>query len=263
MTLLLLGFPIVATLLLLSAFPRIKNSTLTGPWYWLLAAWWILPLGYWAGGWMMGGRASLEWAASTILFCPGVALMGAKRPQHRGWFFVVLSLWCLLTLPALLPLHTGLARLSSWLFMLFLGVLLAVPAINFLPTRHWFAACLVLVGHMLFWGPRVGFAVFGSLYLALFCWLIALACAVLRKPRGGGKREIDRRWLDFRDAFGALWALRAAETVNALAAMKKWDARLGWDGLTREDGSSLEDLPPELETALGQALHNVLRRFVA
>jgi hypothetical protein len=39
-----------------------------------------------------------------------------------------------------------------------------------------------------------------------------------------------RTWLDFRDAFGVVWALRVMERVNTMPAALDAGVRLNWDG---------------------------------
>jgi hypothetical protein len=39
-----------------------------------------------------------------------------------------------------------------------------------------------------------------------------------------------RTWLDFRDAFGVVWALRVMERVNTMPAAMEAGVRLNWDG---------------------------------
>src|SRR5262249_3512281 len=46
----------------------------------------------------------LRLTAAGTTFCPLMALLGAKRPQDRGWQFVVLSLWVLVAFYALTEL---------------------------------------------------------------------------------------------------------------------------------------------------------------
>ena len=41
----------------------------------------------------------------------------------------------------------------------------------------------------------------------------------------------NKLWLRFRDAYGAVWALRIAQRVNDTARQQDWDGRLTWSGL--------------------------------
>ncbi len=73
-----------------------------------------------------GGKPDPSWAAparyiaAMSTFSPIMALLGAKRPQDRGWQFIVATLWAILSLPA-----------CEWL--LFGGVAEIHPA------RFWFS----------------------------------------------------------------------------------------------------------------------------
>jgi hypothetical protein len=76
----------------------------------------------------------------------------------------------------------------------------------------------------------------------------------------------DREWLDFRDRFGALWALRVAERINAAAVGNSWPVRLTWNGYGAVDGWAIpepDSLPPDVRQALQTTKDNLLRRFVA
>ena len=44
-------------------------------------------------------HSPLDFAAAMIVFCPAMALLGAKRPQDKPWQLIVLSLWGILALP--------------------------------------------------------------------------------------------------------------------------------------------------------------------
>ena len=85
--------------------------------------------------------------------------------------------------------------------------------------------------------------------------------------RGGTRRaacHLDRAWLDFRDAFGAMWGLRVIERMNDLARRQRTPIRLTWWGFRDPDrlGQPLQ-LEHALETVLTQGMRNVLRRFVS
>jgi len=74
--------------------------------------------------------------------------------------------------------------------------------------------------------------------------------------------ELDRRWLDFRDAYGALWALRILARINQTAEVQGWPMRLVWSGFTllqaKESSHPSEEQLEELRTTLS----TLLRRFV-
>jgi hypothetical protein len=84
-------------------------------------------------------------------------------------------------------------------------------------------------------------------------------------------------WLDFRDAFGVVWALRVADRFNATAQICGWPVRLGWHGLNVDRGlgeanqSAQSDAnstsPAALAGEIGQQMQStlatLLRRFVS
>ena len=76
-------------------------------------------------------------------------------------------------------------------------------------------------------------------------------------------RVEDQVWLDYRDMFGGMWALRIRERINATAKMNNWDLRLAWDGFTAADGTPLPDtLPADTQHILHLNFWNLMRKFV-
>jgi hypothetical protein len=254
-----------------------RGTTLVAPWTWAafstsavagtelaaglagLGAGWILPL---------------RTIAAMSTFCPLMAVLGAKRPQDRAWQFVVLALWAVLCLPAAEgwlfgagePQETHPAR--AW----FLLVLVGVTAVNYLPTRYWFSSLLfsaaqiaVLSAYLPFGGR--GFPGAAGPLLGLALSLAAAAAAVFGPAAARRARDpLDRAWLDFRDRFGTLWALRVAERINASARMYGWPTHLRWTGFVHGDaapGDNHPRLQGKLEPAIALGLRNLLRRFVS
>jgi len=223
--------------------------------------------------------APLRFAAAMGTFTPGMALLGAKRPQDRGWQFIVLSLWLILSLPSLEWLvYDGQKELHPARFW-FLTLLIVVGLCNGISTRYWLSHLLVATGQWILvavlfgggpsWltsatGPPLGLA---ALALAELLWATAWPRSV--GPNAGW----DRVWLDFRDAFGVVWALRIAERVNASATMYDWPVALAWRGfVTRgavshgSQGPAAANAPVPIETltpAMADSLRTLLRRFVA
>jgi hypothetical protein len=205
-----------------------------------------------------------------------MAVLGAKRPQDRGWQFIVLSLLVVLWLPTLeallrrpqvgLQLHGA----RQW----FLAILIALGVFNWLPTRYWLASLAVttaqlmmlapflpvLAGYRDAW-PLVEPAV--SLCVSSLVTIAVLQVALgVPRPRPS-PHGMDCWWLAFRDAFGAVWALRVLERINAASAMYRWPVRLSWNGFIRQSRVAGEQSPPPgMPPAMERTFRMLLRRFV-
>ncbi|MGI8978504.1 MAG: hypothetical protein ACR2FY_04710 [Pirellulaceae bacterium] len=238
------------------------------------AAWWGaaavlaiagVELGQAAFGWETAWLSPLRFSAAALSFCPFVAVLGAKRPQHQAWNFVVLSLWGIVSLSALTALAMQrndrfvLGDARAWL----LWVLILMGLVNFQSTRNRLAALLVALGQVILFEPHLPLLrEIGRLEdlpaapsLALFFFAIALAVTKLGMKSAHG--SFDRLWLDFRDLYGLLWGLRLQERVNAASIAAKWDVELQWQGFRPHE------IPAQHREALRQAMTGLLRRFVS
>jgi hypothetical protein len=219
---------------------------------WAVAAWAIWAAT--AGGEALAGRGLPEarYAALCLTACAGVAVLGARRPGVGAWNFVVAGLMVVL----MRPLWEGLGSFRPGeAHALFLAAVMAVPLLNYLPTRLSPAglvlacgcgvvlACLVVSGPQ--WLEEGGMGL-----VAVAPWLAWLGA---RRPAGLG--EFDALWLAYRDRFGFLWGQRMREQFNRAAAHAGWPVVLRWGGLRTSDGRPA-DLPQAVAT-----LHAVLKRF--
>jgi hypothetical protein len=94
--------------------------------------------------------ASLRMVTAALSLCPAMSLLGAKRPQHGVWQFIVAALAVILLLPTL---ATALVRPDSvpdahLLGRGFVVILSLVGWMNFVATRHGPAATLVTLGQL-------------------------------------------------------------------------------------------------------------------
>ena len=90
----------------------------------------------------------------------------------------------------------------------------------------------------------------------LASWLLPANWHIARRT---ATNRLDRAWLDFRDAFEAVWGLRVCERINASATMYDWPVTLAWRGFrSRAGGPASESIPQAVE----ESLRTLLRRFV-
>jgi hypothetical protein len=209
---------------------------------------------------------ALRFAAAVSTFCPFVARLGAKRPQHKAWHFVVFTLWLVLASPAAesVVLRPGqmldVDGARSW----FLAVLILVGLFDRILTRFAGTALLAASGQSLLLAAYLPLPTAVAEHTQVYWLGVALiTLSVLfesfRLPRRNvDTLGMDALWLDFRDDFGTLWGIRVIERLNAAAELNGWDVRLGWSGFRRPDSAQHEELPE----AFVVALRNLLRRFV-
>ncbi|MCP4815697.1 MAG: hypothetical protein GY888_24555 [Planctomycetaceae bacterium] len=261
---------LVASGLLLLGRRRLRGSTLMVPWAWCWVGLWSLALMEIGRGDGLEGATAWYFSIGVSTILPGMALLGAQRPHDRIWQFVVLSLWVILVLPAVknMLLEPGSVFQLHPAWGWFVWLLILLGWVNRIGTRYWLAAllvavgqCLVLAGHLPGLNHELG--AIGTVS-GLGCFTAAILMVQLQL-RGGTQSTVgfDRAWIDFRDQFGTLWALRVADRINMLAERHQSNVRLTWQGL--RDGSGDNQVPRldvETEAILHQNLKNLLRRFV-
>jgi hypothetical protein len=260
-------------------FRGLRGTTLSAPALWAVAA----ALGVavveaslaWPGPALDPMSASLwRYAAAAGTFCPLMGVLGAKRPQDRGWQWVVLSLWIILLVPAMqaVAARSGhrLELYGAW--QLLLAALIAMGLLNYLPTRFALAAVLFAIGQSLLLGRYLvsinandqGWRIVG---LALILAAAAAAIVIARwrigaGADGGESSSIARsnaRWFVFRDGWGAFWGLRVMQRVNQTAELSGWPVRLEWwDGFAPVNDETRD---PQMAAQIQQTLDSLLRRF--
>lgn len=269
--------------LLLAAGPHLRRTTLFHPWLWVGVAWLSLHALLWTCLLSSPPAAAWQLVAGCATICPLMALLGAKRPQHIAWQFVVGSLLGMLLLPALeaLVFRPGQPVAVPGLRGGFLGLLILLTVANGLPTRFalasvcWAGCQVVVLGRFLPLLARPQPQPLTEVPQVLFASVLLTAAVVAtawaaRKRDSAERGDLDRAWLTFRDRFGAFWALRFAERINHSLAATPW--RLDWSGLrcpsepttpttvvTEEESPQL---PAHLERRLRQEYRNLLRRFL-
>ena len=222
-------------------------------------------------------QASVRLVGAALAVCPTMSLLGAKRPQHGVWQFIVGTLAFVLALPAASALLVRPGSLPDvhLLEQGFLALLLIVGWMNFVGTRHAIGATLLTVGlaglmrAFLPGGggegpplPAVDAAGAGAVAAGAALALGQSLLAPARRPKGGCSlaRAIDLPFLALRETLGAAWTLRIAERFNAVAAERHWPCQLRFRGLV---------LTEEVAGAVGwerdvlRCCRALLRRFVS
>jgi hypothetical protein len=264
--------------LLVSQWRHVRRTTLVEPWLWSLVAigavggveLWLAARGGDVSAWQ---QSMLRYLAAVGLSCPLVAVLGAKRPQHRAWNWTVGTLWGVLALPAI---HAWAAQAGAdfrlggpW--ALFVLVLVAMTVLTYGPTRQWFAAVLVslaqgaLLAPYLPWtAASVGWRADRGAFAAATLLVIAVAWGIGHRP-GRRAREHDSpqarvaaRWRGLRDGWGAFWAVRLAARLNQTAELQDWPVRATLQGFVPHTSASSRE--PNWQQ-IGSALDALLWRF--
>lgn len=260
-----------SAVVLLVSQRRLQGTTLVAPVRWSLVS--CVTLGAVEALFdfdiLASGRESWRFLAATSTLCPGIALLGAKRPQNAAWQWIVASLWLVIALPAVQQLvfqRVGTLELHAARSWFTLGLILFCMA-NSCLSRYWFAVLLGGCGQLLMLEPHLPLP---GILLGGIGWswgMIAVAFAVPVAWLSGSWKSnadsLDHVWLDFRNRFGIVWSLRMMEQFNSVARANGWQLVLQWNGFRAPDGSTNWQLSSEQTRVLRQSLQNLLRRFVS
>ena len=265
---------------LLGVRKRVSGTTLVGPWGWTVASSIAMVSAIVLSSTISEQSSSLlRYFAAISTCCPMVAILGAKRPQHRPWQWIVGALWIVLALPAITAItfaHTNLQLGGVWTSLLF--ILIVLPVGNYLSTRYVFPAVLAASAQFFFFVDCGAISLWGAaavvteysvvspattgLFLALVSTLIAGYITSHRQSRG---TQIADVWYEFSQLYGILWSRRVADRAERLLEQSGIAIGLGRAGFyaRMNDGEqqpiSVDKLPPEVEATL----NHLLLRFVS
>jgi hypothetical protein len=270
----LLGF--VAAALCAVAGWRLRDTTLAAPCAWAAAS--FCALAAVAMAWFAGGQPNrllgehVHYLAGITVVGPFVALLGAKRPQNVAWQWIVVALVAILALQDVRSWSIEAAAPSphpAWRWLL--AIILVMQLCNYLPTPYSASACLTFAGQLCVLAaylplmpecPEWLFSA-GVSILSLAVLLAGIVRLRRRKPADVWQAT----WLEFRNRFGVLWALRVCERVNAIAAEQQSALRLSWYGVSpsHAETNDRSAVAPDMSDRepMCRALRSVLSRFLS
>lgn len=221
------------------------------------------------------GWVDLGWYfAAVVLLCPGIAVLGARRPGASAWaFFVLLPLVLVLMWPAVAsfqvarptdPIEIEVPALVGF------GLVLIMSGGNYFGTRYtlsmlyYAAAIVLLVAPMSAAVPDVFPERSTARFIASLAILLAIAETNRRSKAvaDGGISRLDVLWFDFMDSFGMVWAKRVMDRINESARHEKWTMQLELHGFV-----PLVESPPveemlRTEERIEHSFRWLLKRFV-
>ena len=223
-----------------------------------------------ANGWV-----DLGWYfAAVVLLCPGIAVLGARRPGASAWaFFVLLPLVLVLTWPAVAsfqvarptePIEIEVPALVGF------GLVLIMSGGNYfgtrytMPTFYYAVAIALLVVPMSVAAPDFFPERGTARFIASLGFLLAISETSRRsKPMpDDGISRLDILWFDFMDSFGMVWAKRVMDRVNESARHEKWAMHLELHGFVPiADSPTAEELL-RTEERIEHTFRWLLKRFV-
>ncbi len=236
-----------------------------------------LEAGCTSAGWLRepASREAARLVVASLAVCPVMSILGAKRPQHGVWQFIVATLACVLAMPAVTAVlvRPGSTPDLHLIERCFLPLLVVVGWLNYVATRRTVAVSLVSVGQLgLMWtflpvgGERELLAPeLDAVAIVLVAAGAALAAAqavfwpVPSQGMHGFAATAGVPVLALRETLGAAWTLRIAERFNGAAVERGWPSRLHFRGVVIGDGATSGRWEPEAT----RCMRSLLRRFVS
>lgn len=269
----------LALVIVCHACRRLRQTTLAVPCAWAVGAIVAVMAAVAVDDvWGAATAAHIHYLAAVSTLAPFVALLGAKRPQNRAWQWIVAALLLLLALHSLkaIVIDRGAPPEPHLAWRWFLAILLLAELMNYSPTKNAAPAALVFAGQVCLLADYLPLRIW-SFELGPFWGLFLLAGGILLaavRPKrrtallatpaealGENEAALDCVWLDFRDAYGALWALRVADRMSTMARQQGWRIRLGWRGF-RPLGGTASEIDPGSQQAARRAFRAILSRFL-
>ncbi|NBV44302.1 MAG: hypothetical protein EBR86_01330 [Planctomycetia bacterium] len=261
---------------------RVRGTTAVPAAWWAVAAGVALAADGWATVPEDGAEAALtcrRLGVVAIGLCPGMSLLGAKRPQHGVWQAIVASLAVVILLPAAsaVLIRPGSPPDVHLVTRCLVGALLLLGWLNHAATHRAIPVAGLVIGQMLlartFLPGGAGVVIRGDALDMVAAVLLASAAAAAAawpgspRRKAGGARErsaassfatlVAPAWEAFRETFGAAWTLRVAERFDAAAREHGWPCHLGWRGCEAGQGG-----PPDWPRDARRTFVALLRRFV-
>jgi hypothetical protein len=221
------------------------------------------------------GWVDIGWyLAAVVLLCPGIAVLGARRPGASAWaFFVLLPLVLVLMWPAVASFQV--ARLADSIeievpALVGFGIVLIMSGGNYFGTRYtmstlYYAAAIVLVvAPMSVAAPDFFPERSMARFMAALGFLLAIGEASSRSNAAPNDEisRFDVLWFDFMDSFGMVWAKRVMDRVNESARHEKWTMKLELHGFVPlAESPSAEELL-RTEERIEHTFRWLLKRFV-
>lgn len=210
--------------------------------------------------------AAARLGVAALAACPIMSLLGAKRPQHGVWQWIVATLAVVLAMPAVTAVlvRPGTEPDVHLVRRGLLAMVVLVGWLNFAATWHGAAATLVAAGQTaLLWpllagagaGASAPLDAAGAVLVAVGAAAAACQSAWAARRGAGGSEPVAGVFQALRETFGAAWTLRVVERFNAVAAERGWAQRLAFRGASADaDGA----WPREAR----RLFHALARRFV-
>ena len=223
-----------------------------------------------ANGWV-----DLGWYfAAVVLLCPGIAVLGARRPGASAWaFFVLLPLVLVLMWPAAASFQVARPADSIEIevpALVGLGLVLIMSGGNYFGTRYtmstfyYAVAIVLLVVPMSVASPDFIPERSTARFIASLAFLLAVS-ETSRRSKADPDDEISRfdvLWFDFMDSFGMVWAKRVMDRVNESARHEKWAMNLELHGFVPVAESPPADELLRTEERIEHTFRFLLKRFV-